>query len=454
MKLFYKILLVFFYNYYLFSNTINENTFWIQLKKILEDHPKINSQFLKLSLEIKNYHFAKRTYPDPKFGIMWKDAPYNKNFKLNMNRYEMSGIEYSLIQPIPTPGKLNQMAKIQQKEIEQERLNLAMMYNQFAKDIIKIILDYHYDSEILNLLKDFQKKFETLKETSKIRYSTGSGNFSDYSKTLVLEKKIEQERINLENLIQTNEKKWEYYSSSLDYRDQKIFNSTKEYINYLYKNNKNLEEEIQNSVYLNFAKILPEIEKEKVSLQKFEYYPDFEIFFSYLKRERIKSTIASEEEFLSSLNSPSGEDLMSFGIMFRIPLWSAISNPKKVNSIELAYQKEKENISEIYLNLKFKIQEIKISILNLERQIEISEKHLIPYAELSYQSTLQNYTVGKVDFDSLIFSMQDLFEIQKDLIIKKRQWNNQIIEYLELTNQILPEIQILNNPKEVPYENK
>lgn len=444
---FYKYLLIFFYNIYLYP--YENNHFLIELKNVLENHPKIKSQKFQLTSKLENYNYLKSTYPDPEFGIMWKDAPYNKKFKFEMDKYEMSGIEYSLVQPIPTPGKLTQMSKIEKKELELERLNLLFTYNQFTKEIMSLLINNYYDNEILKINKDFQKKLDLLKESSRIRYTTGSGNFSDYSKSILLEKKLETETINFENLIQIYEKKWEYYSTSV-LKNQELFDSLKKYINFLYdKNNKSIEEEIKNSIYWNIAKILPEIEKEKVHLQNYEYYPDFKIFISYLQRKKLKTPILLEEEQMSSLNLPSGEDLMSFGIMFRIPLWSSFSNSKKVNSYQYSYQKEKENLQEIYSSLNFRIEELKNSIRTLERKIEITKKHLVPYAKLSYESSLQNYTVGKIDFDSLLMSWSELFEIQKEQFMQEKEYYNRIIEYLELTNQILPEIFY---PKEIHYE--
>lgn len=453
MKFYKYFLTICFCNTFLFSNTLNENAFWIELNTLLQNHPKIKSQVYHLASKLESYRFAKTTYPDPKFGIMWKEAPYNKNLKFQMDKMEMSGIEYSITQPIPTPGKLNLMANIEQKEIEIERLNLAMQYNQLAKELMNSIINYHYDAEILKLSKELQKKFILLKESSKIRYSTGVGNFEDYSKAIMMDRKLEQDIETYKNSIQIYEKQWDYYFTSNSFKETKIFNSLIEYINFLYKRNIQNEERIQNSIYYNLAKLYPEIEREKITLQNYELYPDFEVFFSYLQREKIKSSINSEEEFFKSLNSNSGEDLMSFGIMFRIPLWSAFSNYKKTKSIEYSYQKEKENLKEAYLKLSSKIQEIIISIQTLEKKIEITEKNLLPYAELSYQSSLQNYTVGKTDFNSVMMSWNYFFEIQRDYLSLKKEYYNQIIEYLEITNQILPEIQNQNtNPSEVHYE--
>ncbi len=440
MKIYKIILLFFYYHYILYSNTINENTFWKQLKTIIEEHPKIQSQVLQIGSKIESYHYTKSTYPDPKFGIMWKDYPYNKHLKFKMDKTEMSGIEYSITQPIPTPGKLNLMAKIVQKEIDIERLNLAMLYNQISKDIINLIINFHYDSEILRLSKEFKNKLILFKESSKIRYSTSSGNFAEYAQAILVEKKLEEEILIYENLIQIYEHKWKYYSNSSLYKDQEIIDSLREYIKLLYNPNQSIENEIQNSVYLNLANVFTKIEKEKIKLQGFESYPDFDLFFAYTQKKKFKNFITSEEELRNSLKSNSGENLMSFGVMFRLPLWSGISNQKKINSLEFLYKKEKENVKEIQLMLNSKIQELKLTIQTYEKNIEITQKNLLPYAELSYQSALQNYTVGKIDFENLFMFLKNWFEIQRDLIIQKKEYENKIIEYLEITNQILPEI--------------
>jgi len=435
MKVYLKIIIfILIINNYLYSEiNIYENRLWKDLKAILQNHPTIKSQILNLSSKIEEYKFKKSYYPDPRFGIMWSNVPYNKHLKFQFDKDPMSGIEYSISQPIPFPGKLSLEAKIQEIEVELERLKLGMEYNQTTKKILNLLLSYYTTEDIHLLLEDYYNKFKIIKESNKAKYTTGKGTLTDYSNAILLEKQLEEEMIQIQGNSSSQIENLNYYYSIINNQNYKEKTYKKEILNYiefLYNLAKDKNEDliIKESIIYNFYLILPELENKKIKLQKYEYFPDFEIFFSYMVRKKIPD------------NSMSGEDLMSAGISFRIPLWSTISNPNAVNSQEYNFQKTNVELKEIELNLKTKLRELKIEINTLKTRIHYYKNILIPQLELSYQSGLLNYTVGKIDYYNLWMILLDLIKFNKEYYQLQKEYYFKIIDYLELSNQILPEI--------------
>ena len=323
MKYYIFILIIILYintNILYSQESIDNNAFYLDLKAILENHPKIQSQTMSLAYKLEEYRYKKTYYPDPRFGIMWSTVPYNKKLKFEFDKSPMSGIEYSLIQPIPTPGKLTLESKITEKEIELERIKLAEEYNKTTEKILMLWVSYYASKELDLILNQYYDKFKTLTESSKAKYTTGKGNYTDLSKAILLENKLKEERIAIKGNIENLKENLNYYYSIINktnYEESTYYDSIKQYIELLYKT---LPENhiIYETTYYNLAKILPEIDEKKIQLQKYEYYPDFELFLSYRETKKIPD------------DPKSGENFMSAGISFRIPLWSALSNPKAV----------------------------------------------------------------------------------------------------------------------------
>jgi cobalt-zinc-cadmium efflux system outer membrane protein len=131
---------------------------------------------------------------------------------------------------------------------------------------------------------------------------------------------------------------------------------------------------------------------------------------------------------------------MSAGISFRIPLWSALSNPKAVQLQELNLKKTKFDLAEVELNLKTRLKELNIEIQTLKNRQDLYKNVLIPQAELSFNSGLLNYMVGKIDFEGFSLILMDLLNLEKEYINLRKELDVKIIEYLQFSNHILPEI--------------
>jgi len=433
MKYYIFILIIILYintNILYSQESIDNNAFYLDLKAILENHPKIQSQTMSLAYKLEEYRYKKTYYPDPRFGIMWSTVPYNKKLKFEFDKSPMSGIEYSLIQPIPTPGKLTLESKITEKEIELERIKLAEEYNKTTEKILMLWVSYYASKELDLILNQYYDKFKTLTESSKAKYTTGKGNYTDLSKAILLENKLKEERIAIKGNIENLKENLNYYYSIINktnYEESTYYDSIKQYIESLYKT---LPENhiIYETTYYNLAKILPEIDEKKIQLQKYEYYPDFELFLSYRETKKIPD------------DPKSGENFMSAGISFRIPLWSALSNPKAVQSQEMNLKKTKFDLAEVELNLKTRLKELNIEIQTLKNRQDLYKNVLIPQAELSFNSGLQNYMVGKIDFEGFSLILMDLLNLEKEYINLRKELDVKIIEYLQFSNLILPEI--------------
>jgi len=411
------------------EESIDNNAFYLDLKAILENHPKIQSQTMKLAYKLQEYKYNKSYYPDPRFGIRWSNVPYNKKLLFEFDKSPMSGIEYSLIQPIPTPGKLTLKSNITQKEIELERIKLQEEYNKTTEKILMLLVSYYTSKEIYSILENYYNKFKILTESSKAKYSTGKGTYTDLSKAILLENKLNEEMIVINGTIENLKENLSYYYSIINqtnYEGSSYNDSIKQYIDMLYQQAK--EDTIYNTTYYNFAKILPELDEKKIQLQQYEYYPDFELFLSYRETKKIQD------------DPKSGENFMSAGISFRIPLWSAFSNPKAVQSQEYNFKKSQYELKEVELNLKTKLKELKIEIQTLKNRQDLYKNVLIPQAELSYNSGLKNYMVGKIDFEGFSLILEDLLNLEKEYLNIQKKYHLKMIEYLQFSNQILPEI--------------
>ncbi len=426
MKYFYSIIISYLI---IIPNFGNENIFQKDLKYLIQNHPSIKTEYLNYLSKQKTAEYRERYYPDPMLVIAARNVPYNKNLKLDYEKESMSGVEYTIKQKIPFPGKLTKMSKIESLEAEIQKYRYLIMKNQFIKKICEDILDYYYNHLTLKLNEVILEKLKILVVSNQAKLSTGQSNLSDYTKSLVLEKMIKNQNIVLISSMSSIQEKLNYYYLLKDRNiNQNYFESTKSFIEERYNENQNFNDFIKLNLDYQIIQLMPLIEIHKKALQKYENYTDFEIFFSYMKRKNMIN-------ILDPLNSKKREPLMSLGISFRIPVLSLYSNSKEIESRD--HNIEKSNWERINLEneLRNQFSRLRIQIQSLEDRLK-NINNILLLSEASYDASLQSYRAGKVDFDSIIMVLMNHYELRKEKINLEKELLQSKLEYLEIINKI------------------
>ncbi|MCR9145527.1 MAG: TolC family protein [bacterium] len=418
--------------------------------EISTHHPRIRSRALEAASLKELAEYAGWKYPDPKVGVAWSNLPYKKNLPVILDQTPMTGIEFSVRQPIPFPGRLSTQAKVSDIAARQDLLRLAVEKNTLAYEFLvdaseAIVLD-----RLLRLNQDYARRFRLVSNVARTRYSVGRGSLADVSRAELNFSTFEQRSTEYEGRRQAKLAMLAYYlipDSDTDPPDedgtpadevqaQRLLR-TLDAAGGLDSYRATLLEEVRSigrddkavaaaSLDVAMADLELRAVKERRRLASMEYLPDFEVFASYREREKISGDPAF------------GEDFYSFGFTMTVPLWSALSAGSAVEAQEKRNRATRISRNEVVQRLQSRLRSLEANRRSLEERIRLYQKSLIPQATRARDSARLAYETGSIDFFALLESWNALFMQEAEVIRLRGERERLVFEEARLLNVIVP----------------
>ncbi|WCL50468.1 TolC family protein [Leptospira sp. GIMC2001] len=404
---------------YIFSTSLSADD-RSNLQALLTGHPELESIRNELiSLRFESNHAD--VYPDPKIGYALVNMPRRDGFTATPRNQRdspmMSGQEFSISQEIPYPGKLDAESRLALRKSESFQIYMQVVENQFVASFIREWINQKNLQEEYNLRIKIHNLYKTLENILK-----SSDNKKEFLKvrneSLSSEKKI----LEIKTELDKSKDAIEYYKSN----DKSIYLEINQ-IN-LYGVLDNLYNELSSTIESdinNLAERSPDIRlsQSEVNVSKLSqeldgirHYPDMEIFLSYLKRNinRLPEFNPTDPAMNEIYPQEYRGDLISFGVSFRIPVWS-LAKQKDLNNASMANYQKSQSIAEtkrkrIHNILKLSLNEFN----NQSKQLEFYDKKLITGLRGSYSSYQASYSASQGDIGTAIgFRIQE-FEAMAD----------------------------------------
>jgi cobalt-zinc-cadmium efflux system outer membrane protein len=244
----------------------------------------------------------------------------------------------------------------------------------------------------LKILDDFV----TITET---KYSVGKGAQQDVFKAQVEHSKLLDMRITLEQQrksLQASLNALMYrpaetpVGSIPDFDIKPLIQSPEELRNIAY----------ENRPMLKSLNALIEKGKAGQKLAEKEFYPDLNVSFEYMQRERFEGS--------------SGDDMYSLGLTFNLPVQRARRQAAVAeSSSEITMATEELNVLKNSINSG--ISDLLAQLERRKRLAELFKTGIIPQAGQSLESATIGYRVNKVDFLNLLDSRMTLFNYEREL---------------------------------------
>jgi outer membrane protein TolC len=135
-----------------------------------------------------------------------------------------------------------------------------------------------------------------------------------------------------------------------------------------------------------------------------EFYPDFNLSFEYMFREKISSEMASDP----------GYDMFSVGVTFNLPFQqerrrSMLTESTSETSMAV------EELNGLKNSISYTINDTLAQLERRRNLVELYKGGIIPQAEQSLESAVIGYQVNKVDFLALLDSRMTLFNYEREL---------------------------------------
>jgi len=319
-----------------------------------------------------------QTLPDPRVALGYKDMASQE-------------VMYGMSQAIPFPGKLRLKGEIASSESERmEQDYLATQLSVIAR-LKELYFELHLVHKSVEVVSKNKLLLEDFEQTANVRYSVGHAAQQD-----VLRAQTEISRL-LARL------------TTLDQRRQSIQAEINRLLNRAPGDPLGRPEEIwlhpmqhtlaelntlldKSSPLLRGQQRAVERDNRAIALARREYYPDFE-----LSALGLRNTSMSTDGYQVALN-------------VRIPLFYATRQRKGVDEAVANRESVFQDLQALRQELLARIKDNVARAESAQRLVKLLEEAIIPQSRLTLASAQASYSVGKVDFLTLLNSLLTLQE--------------------------------------------
>lgn len=420
------------------------------------EHPESKS-LAGLSQAHKSHSEAAGILPDPKIGFAYRNYPTRNGYSLNGDRAldtpTMTGLELSISQEFPFPGKLGTEKRISKLMQNEASFAYTSGVNRILGEFFSKLNRYQHSEKKKAINDKILVVLGAQKSISESSYAYGGNTLSGVLKSAVAKTEAAEKETEYSTQLKDLKSQLEYYqiSNKLSFQeirelelDSFLDKKFEELENLVGSETKLVEESPEYKIQTEEEKRL----REQAKLAKYSLAPQTEVFFSYMKRR--SQTYALDQGPLNYGLMDSTEyrgDLFSLGMNMRVPFWSAF----KWNSIT----GESEHLAEVG---KDSVEKTRIQMLSeLNRslslakgtmdQIRLVEKRLIPELERSARAGSYQYAAGKSTVQDSLLAQTEILNAKIRLEDLKERKNESVLNALKLLSLIYKENEIPNHDK-------
>ncbi len=338
-----------------------------------------------------------RSFDDPMLMLKIQNGIFTDPF--NFRKDPMTQKVIGISQQLPFWGKRDLKGEVAAKEAESYKWQVEERKLELRRMVAETYYQIYFTDKSLAIVDKNLKILDDFVTITETKYSVGKGAQQDVFKAQVEHSKLLDMRITLEQQrksLQASLNALLYRPAETpvgaipDFDIKPLIQSPEELRNIAYENRPMLKS-------LNAL-----IEKGKAGhkLAEKEVYPDFNVSFEYMQRERFEGS--------------SGDDMYSLGVTFNLPLQRERRQAMVVeSSSEITMATEELNVLKNSINSG-----ISDLLAQLERRRKLAELYrtgIIPQSGQSLESATIGYRVNKVDFLNLLDSRMTLFNYEREL---------------------------------------
>ncbi|MBI2791811.1 MAG: TolC family protein [Gammaproteobacteria bacterium] len=347
-----------------------------------------------------------RSLPDPKINLGYMNMSGNEFMEADPSREQMIGGS----QEIPFPGKLIIRGKIATLEEKRAMADYQATCLGVIAQLKRIYYELYFANKSIEILQKNQLLLEEIEKSAQANYTVGKVPQQD-----IFRAQTEISRL-LMRLVMLNQER-----SSLQADINRILNrpldipiSTSSMLSIT-----SLEYDLNHFNTL-MERLAPKLKmqernvekgRQTIKLSEMDYFPDIEI-----EGGMLRDTIMQTHGYQVMLKAT-------------LPLYFMSKQNNVVRESRARYNADMGDYYTLYRDLLF---QVKNAFLQAERSaqlIHLIQDTLIPQATLTFSSSQSNYSVGKVDFLTLLNNLLMLQENELEL-------QNEIVQHEKAITQI------------------
>ncbi|GFE58903.1 RND transporter [Geobacter sp. AOG1] len=189
--------------------------------------------------------------------------------------------------------------------------------------------------------------------------------------------------------------------------------------------------------------LIMQTEKGKAShrLAQKEFYPDFNLSFEYMFRERIATDMVSDP----------GYNMFTVGLTFNLPFQQERRRAMLAESTSETSMATEE-LNGLKNSIRYSINDTLAQMERRQKLVELYKSGIIPQAEQSLESAVIGYRVNKVDFLTLLDGRVNLFNYERELYESQSEYMMKLAQLEATVGVELASTPAVPQPPTAPVE--
>ena len=340
----------------------------------------------------------------------------------SFRREDMTMKMIGFAQRLPYPGKRGLRRDVAEKELEASENNLREAVNKVQRELKMAYFDLGQVDEMARLVQKNRGIVEQLLSIAETRYGVGQASQADVLKAQTQLSKMLDELIKLDRerpMIEAElNRALGRGPAAAPVAPQPL--RAREVALRL--------DELRDAARRGRPQLLAQqsmIDRsaKQLDLARKDYYPDFDIRFSYGQRDNFQDM--------------KREDMISFTVAINLPIWRASKLEPRVSEAEAmraqASRMYQAKLNEIDAMLRREVATAEQSL----KSVRLYETGILPQARLAVEASLSAYRVGRVDFMTLLDNQMTVFNYEIGYVTNVASQNKALAEIEFLTGKAL-----------------
>ena len=364
----------------------------------LESNPEIKAARAELDAAEQRIGPA-GALDDPMLEAGVLNVPLNS---LSFRREDMTMKMLGLSQRLPFPGKRALREEVATREADLTRFGFAETQNRVVREVRAVYYDLALVVQSMRIVQNNTRVLEQFLRTAETRYSVGQGAQSDVLKAQTQLSRMIDERLRLERELATMEAD---LNRSLGRTggiaiEPRALPAIRE----LRLNGPTLLDEAfaERPQLLGLQRAIARAEKT-VDLARLDYYPDFDVKFSYGQREPM-------------LDGARRDDMVALTVAINLPIWQKAKRDPRVAEAIAMRDQARQMLAASRNELAAKLRQQVALAEQSFRSAQLYRGAILPQAQLTVESAFEAYRVGRVDFLTLLDSQMAVFTLETSLV--------------------------------------
>jgi cobalt-zinc-cadmium efflux system outer membrane protein len=334
--------------------------------------------------------------PDPMLKATASNLPIDS---WDLSRTPMSGVELSLTQTVPFPGKLGLKKSAAQSLARTAESDYESAVNFVVAQLKADYYQLYLLDESIDITRENKSLLEQFAQVASTRYSVGKGLQQDVLKAQVEVSKMTDQLVSLEEARRTTRAKINVLlnrspQDSLDRPESLRF----EEMNYTEKKLQQMA--VDSNPALQGMESTVWAAESSHRLARREYLPDLAFSVGYRVRKEVPG------------DPVRGVDFFSASVGVKVPLYFWSKQKRKVEEKESEWKSARFKYEQMTNHVKLAISQLFYSLSRYKEQVRLYGTAILPQARASLESARSGYQVDKVDFLTLLNSQTTLYNYQ------------------------------------------